>query len=364
MNEQYQDALDKIEVGLEGFEKLLALSKGMSKVMSDYDVFEEVKETYDQEDQQIWKDFIKVGLEFVRSHPDASQLEITVKKAVDVEHETVELSQFDNGYVDMGQNEHATTNVEDKDLIKESFVFDENVQLSQVESPRDNQRRTPVVEEKTVVDDNKRKRKKKRKKEKRQERLLKYHEKLVKTSGLPPSRLMKNQKLTSSDWPDVSKSLVSDFEQIGGEIGSESTSPADTLPPAPVTVPAVPEPQRYYQPSAPEFGDGTTSNTYSLPMLCSTSQPSVGGYQGLSQSPGYGVGGVTTVWPDAGPWLGGLCGSPRLSVGSSSSLNQHQLLSPMYQPSVGLYQQSSPIGSPAFCFHCLQYGSVYTISKV
>ena len=90
----------------------------------------------------------------------------------------------------------------------------------------------------------------------------------------------------------------------------------------------------------------------------------VGGYQGLSQSPGYGVGGVTTVWPDAGPWLGGLCGSPRLSVGSSSSLNQHQLLSPMYQPSVGLYQQSSPIGSPAFCFHCLQYGSVYTISKV
>ena len=358
MNEQYQDALDKIEVGLEGFEKLLALSRGMSKVISDYDVFEDVEETYDREDQQIWKDFIKVGMEFVSAHPDAGQLEFAVKKVVDTEYETVELSQVDSGHVDMGQNEQANTNVEAKDVIKESCVFDANVQLSQVDSPLDNQHSTPVMEEKTVVDDNKRKRKKK--KDKRQERLLKYHEKLVKTRGLPSSRLMRNQKLTSPELPDVRKCLVSDFEQIGSEAGSVSTSSA-----APVTLPAVPEPQGYYQPPAQVCGDGTTSNTYSLPMLCSISQPSVGGYQGLSQSPGYGVGGVPTVWVDAG--LGSLCGSPGLSVGSSSSLNQHQLLSPMNQPSIGLYQPNSPTGRlppPAFCFHCLQYGSVYTISPV
>ena len=99
-------------------------------------------------------------------------------------------------------------------------------------------------------------------------------------------------------------------------------------------------------------------------MLCSISQPSVGGYQGLSQSPGCGVGGESTVWPDAHPWLGDLCGSPGLSIGSSSGLNQQQSQFPMYQPSVGLYQPNSPIGRPAFCFHCLQYGSVFTISPV
>ena len=302
---------------------------------------------------QIWKDFIKVGLEFVRGHPDASQLEISVNKVVDVEHDTVELSQFESGSV---QNEQATTNVEAQDMIRESL--EDEVQLSQVDSPKDDHHRTPVMEEKTVEDDTKKKRKKKRKKEKGQERLLNYHEKLVKTGGLPPSRLMENQKLTSSGLPDVRKSLVSDFEQIGGEVGSESISPADTLPPAPVTESAVPEPQGYYQPSAPVCGDGTTSNTYSLPMLCSISQPSVEGYQGL-------IGGVSTVvWPDAHPWLGSLRGSPGLSIGSSSGLNQQQSLSPMYQPSVGLYQPNSPIGRPAFCFHCLQYGSVYTISPV
>ena len=79
-NEQYQDALDKIKVGLGGFEILLALSRGMTKVMSDYDVFQEVEETYDREDHQIWKDFIKVGMEFVRGRSDIGQLEINVTK--------------------------------------------------------------------------------------------------------------------------------------------------------------------------------------------------------------------------------------------------------------------------------------------
>ena len=336
-NEQYQDALDKIELGLQGFEILLALSRGMSKVMSDYNVFEELEETYSQKDHQIWKDFIKVGLEFVRGRPDAGQLEIVVKK-VGVEHdtETVELSQFESECV---QNE-ATTKVEAKDMEM-----------------------TPVIEEKIVEDDKKKKRKK-RNKEKRQERLLKYHEKLVKTGGLPPSRLMKNQRLTSSGLADVRKSLVSDFEQIGCEAMSEFISPAATLPQAPSSVSAVPEPHGYYQPPAPACGDGTTSTAYSLPMLCSISQPLVGGYQGLSQSPGCGVGGVSTVWPEVHPWLVGLSGSPGLSIGSSSGLNQQQSLSPMYQPSVGQYQPNSPSGRPAFCFHCLQYGSVYTISPV
>ena len=60
--------------------------------------------------------------------------------------------------------------------------------LSQVEN------RTPTTEIPLSSENTDRKKKKKsRNKEWRQERLLKFHQKLVKTSGLPPSRLMEQQ---------------------------------------------------------------------------------------------------------------------------------------------------------------------------
>ena len=43
---QYQETLEKIELGLEAFKKLLALSKGMSKVIENYDVLESVETSY------------------------------------------------------------------------------------------------------------------------------------------------------------------------------------------------------------------------------------------------------------------------------------------------------------------------------
>jgi hypothetical protein len=66
---QFEDALDKIELGLEAVEKLLAVSNGMSKVIQNFNVFEDVENPYNYEGHQIVKDFIKVGLEFVRDHP-------------------------------------------------------------------------------------------------------------------------------------------------------------------------------------------------------------------------------------------------------------------------------------------------------
>jgi hypothetical protein len=71
----------------------------------------------------------QVGIRLVRGHPDAGQLEISVNKVVDVDHDTVELSQFESGSV---QNEQATTNVESQDMIRENLV--DEVQLSQVDS--------------------------------------------------------------------------------------------------------------------------------------------------------------------------------------------------------------------------------------
>ena len=60
----YQDTLDKIELGLESFEKLLAFSRGMSKMINNYDLFEDVNESYQEEGFKIVKDFIKLGLDF------------------------------------------------------------------------------------------------------------------------------------------------------------------------------------------------------------------------------------------------------------------------------------------------------------
>ena len=68
---EYHATLDKIELGLEAFEQLLAFTKGMSKVIENYDVFEDVEESYTEEGHKIVKDFIRVGFDFIRSHPDA-----------------------------------------------------------------------------------------------------------------------------------------------------------------------------------------------------------------------------------------------------------------------------------------------------
>ena len=87
---QFQDTLDNIELGLEAFEKLLAFSKGMSKVMDNYDVFEDVRKSYKEEGSNIVKDFIKMGLDFVRGHPDADQHKLNIRAEKDVEENGIE----------------------------------------------------------------------------------------------------------------------------------------------------------------------------------------------------------------------------------------------------------------------------------
>jgi hypothetical protein len=329
MDVYFEDTLDKIEVGLEAFEKLLALATGMSKVKKDYDVFKEIEYTYNQEGHQIVKDFIKMGLELVRGHPDCftKQPEFNVKF-----QESVQLSQMDSAHEGM-----------------------DTLHRTHVKAPKEE-----VAME--TKQSSSRKNKSKRSKEKRKNRLLKFHQKLVQMSGLPPSRLMLEQTpLSNKNMAKLNRKKLNFYDLTPG--------PAHGPPPIPaVPAPAAAQPHIPYQPSTPVCRNGIFSTTYSLPSLHSISQSSVGGYgQGLSQSPGYGVGGVSgvsTVWPDARTFSGGLCGSPELYVGSSSNLNQHHSLSPSYQPSVGLCQSNSPIGRPAYCFHCLQYGSVYTISPV
>jgi hypothetical protein len=243
---QFQDTLDKIEVGLEAFEKLLAFSKGMSKKIENYDVFDDVDESYKEEGPNIVKDFIKVGLDFVRGHPDADNKSEFNMKVNDTS--VTELSQFESSHDTTPQvdiiNAPANKTAEVSDdcptepsgqpevgfnMVDNSIEKDEIFHLSQVDT-MDTTHRTPLQKEvKLVPEEDKArvvekiqvekvqssKKKKIRKKKKRQERLLNYQENLMKTCGLPPSRLMEEKRPEHhvSSAGDVRKNLSSEFDQ-------------------------------------------------------------------------------------------------------------------------------------------------------
>ena len=192
-NEQFQEALDQIETGLGAFENLLGLSNGMAKVMQNFDVFEDVDDAYDQEDQHIYKDFIRMGLAFVKGHPDARPPEIPVtppkEKAI---IDKSEHSQQDEKAIRLSQaNSDAATSNEDTENVDVDFQ---------------------VVKRK-------KKARKKKCKEKKVQRLLQYHLKLVEERGLPPSRLMQQHQLQtpkhSSSETCSRRNLLSEFGKLG-----------------------------------------------------------------------------------------------------------------------------------------------------
>ena len=136
-------------------------------------------------------------------------------------------------------------------------VHTDTTMTQEIDSSSKIQQMTPVAKEELVgevekdLTSKKSKRKKRKNKESRQKRLLKYHEKLVKTSGLPPSRLMEKQRHgpDSLVTNNLKRSLAGEFEQMGGvyEPGSVArpnfklpAEPAHGTTPDPVT--AIPPP--------------------------------------------------------------------------------------------------------------------------
>ena len=233
-------------------------------------------------------------------------------------------------------------------MIGTSILTSNVDHLSQVDN------RTPTTEKTPNSENAERKmKKKKRNKERRQERLLKFHQRLVKTSGLPPSRLMEQK--TSLDL--IKRNLQDEFAHLA----------------SPASPPAVPPPPP--APSAGLFGQdpppgvqssGISSSTQILPMLCSITPPWTGGYVGVTSTPG---------WPDARPVRGfdsNMSQASHQYFGSSSGSPNHSALSSSPQYGMGLpvpllFQSqpnpvpAPPVGMPAYCFHCLQYGKVFTI---
>ena len=164
INKDYdmEEVFDKLEIGLETFEKLVICTFRLPN----YNLNEDLEKIYHEKENVIVKDFIKWGMEFVMNHQsvDLSQVkgDITTKgtKPDSIEDTTM------SPEVDRINNQHMTP------VAKEEVVGEMETDQTRIKS----------------------KRKKRKNKESRQRRLLKYHEKLVKTSGLPPSRLMEKQK--------------------------------------------------------------------------------------------------------------------------------------------------------------------------
>jgi hypothetical protein len=293
-----------------------------------------------------------------------------VSLTVEFYYNVVQLSR-----VNSSMAEKVAISVKDQDMIRETLVDrmqQETVQLSQMDTVVEDSNlphRTPVMKEKTddvnlsqtdnrtptttcVKSEVPKKKKKRRNKEQRQKRLLMFQEKLVQTSGLPPSRLMEKKRV-KLDF--IKRNLHDEFSNLG-------SSALPTL--------AVPQPTTPLAPPTPPPSNGTTSSTPIIPMLCSTTTPHwLGGCTGgVTSSPG---------WPEARPLGGFDCnlGQPsHLFCGSTSgAFNQPSLSSTPQYVSTQVFQSQPPPtappplptlpgGRPAYCFHCLQYGSVFTIT--
>ena len=143
------------------------------------------------------------------------------------------------------------------------------VHLSQVES-QDMTHYTPVTKtSRTSAEMKSSKKKKKRRNTGRQKRLLKFHEKLVRTCGLPASRLMEMEKDKL-----LGKSISSEFQQLGEEDAGLDTNTGHVTARSPTTPTPVTEPS----PSSPP------------PVIRVLMPEQLGGAQPLHQPPiGHGV---------------------------------------------------------------------------
>ena len=319
------EVFNQIDVGLEAFEKLVACMKEFPK----YNLNKDLDQSYPK-DSNIFKEFIKCGVDFVTAYP--------YEKESDCESEP----EKDN------HRQSDTIEMEAKEVLEEK--------------PRD--------EFVTTVKEHKSRKRNKRNQEKRNDRLLKFHQKLVLVSGLPPSRLMLQQ--TPKPGRDLGslkrRKLVFEDDDENPDlmpVKEEATSPK----------PTVKQPETVTPPET--CGIGATSNYNYNPMLCSTSASQV------HWPGGYGCANMTgnTQWSEArsrGEVTPGYSNHLQQSpTGISSNISQTLMLCSCPQCCgswVGVSQPPpSPVpppqphpyaGKPAFCGSCLLYGNVYTLTPV
>ena len=245
-----EEVFVKLEEGLEAFGKLLSCMKQFPN----YNFIKDLDEAYTLEENVIMKEFFKFGVKFVKKREVGVKKFLSFVKKYDIEaDESVQLSQLVDS---MDEIEKVSNTDRDQEIV------DKAVDLVTVAEASNNNPESPVVEELTAVDRSKRRKKSKRSKEKRQDRLLRFHQKLVEVSGLPPSRLMLEQTPKSSmDLVKLNRRRL-DF---GVDSNNCDLMPGKQEPPQP----------QIKQPGAVTSlgsnGAGTTSNLNCNAMLCSSS---------------------------------------------------------------------------------------------
>ena len=212
MESDMNELFNKIDVGLEAFEKLVACMREFPN----YKLNKDLDQMYPK-DSAISKAFIKCGVDFVTKYPYENKNDHEAVSETTVSDTSVgELSQFDFSpdtipQVDTIKTSAGTVAVSDdcstepggqpetgSNIVDNSKKQITIVHLSQGDII-DTTHRTP------------KQKKTRRNKERRQERLLKFQQKLVMTSGLTPSRLM--VKKSSLDL--IKRNLQDEFANLG-----------------------------------------------------------------------------------------------------------------------------------------------------
>ena len=307
---------------------------------------------------------VRCGLEVVcdEQQPDSVQQQLPRQPANDVKsepykHPNTVTDEFDVGETDVKADNDETMEIKTDTADK----------LSQLYS------NTPMVKARKVQQKTRN-----RGKRTRHERLLLFQEKLVKTSGLPPSRLMK-QRLDQIGLITVKKSLAGEFEQLA------SSTPAHTSvsvlgvdghvpPPAPMPGEPVPLPpvpllgQSVPPPSSPVLMPVLSDYTFPPSALMPGQEAPTVPMPGQHYPPPILMPGQTaplqygfsqcqaqpqTLTSSGFNSLPTLCSSP-VTFGANEA---NSVGVPQFPPILlGL--------RPAYCFHCLQFGSVFMINQV
>ena len=361
-----EDAFSKIESGLQAFETLVACTKQFPN----YNLNKDTEEMYVDKEFTIYKDFIKFGVNFIKNY-EVKDNETEEKLSVENGEHPMENLIKSEVKVEENDTTWVETNQVDSCMAMKDTTMDDLSQVTRLDTI------TPHTTTRSENEDKEDKPKHRRKKERRKKRLLKFQEKLVKTSGLPYSRLMEREIL-------IGKNLASDFEQLAGGGAEFAHGPfPDTrsVPETGTSSPPVPPPMmpavlmpgqtcgvQPHPPAAPPgcgqplgLMAGTTSGSNLHSSLSPIHQSFTGTTSGTVRwseaRPMEGSSGNGNTIPTPGPVNWSTSGSLNLpALSPFSPPSAWSAILPPYQP-----QPVPQVVTPAYCFHCMQYGAVFTI---
>ena len=359
VNTEHRELFELIADGVWGLRRLLAFTQKFPCYNLEKDL-----ECYNHEENVAVIEFVKFGLEVVQAEQLRCGLEVVCNEQ---QHKTVPGQLKQEPEPDNHSNT-VTGKTEFKADEEEKIKTDTADKLSQLDCNK-----TPLVKAREI-----KQKTKNRGKRKRQERLLHFQEKLVKTSGLPPSRLMK-QRLDQIGMITVKKCLAGDFEQLASS--PPTLTPVSVLgvdghvpPPAPMPgelgfTPIVLVPGQSVPPSSPPvLMPVQPAHTFPPSALMTGQEAPIAPMPGQQYPPPYLMPGQT-----APPQLGFPQCQPQPQTVTTSNFNSLPMLcsSPVTFGGIECnlvgVSQFPPIQlglKPAYCFHCLQFGSVFMINQV